>query len=425
MVSCAVVAPVQGRVRNLAVRGEFEEASRFFSRSDFGSYGRNNRLLEALDRGLIFHYAGDYPASIEAFERAKRIYDELYTRSLSGIAASWLWNDATLPYPGEDFERALMNVFQSLNFLALDDAQGALIEARNAISVLQTINDRYAPGQKNVYADDAFVRMFMGMIYELFGERQEMNDAFLSYTKAAEIYQEVYQGNYHLEIPDILKERLLSAARWMGAQEFQSYRKRFPESQASDWTDEGDRAIVILVMYRGQIVNKVPSSILLPGMDGFLTRVSFPRYRKALRTKFSDSVLVRGTGGFEQKIALAQVEDLDAIARQNLDNRRTRILARAIARPVGKQLILEALEDGVRDKAGETAGDLMNYAGNLYLLYSEQADLRGWETLPSEILIGQFQLSAGDYTMWVRDQKITDISLESGQKKFMMCWVCY
>jgi len=423
MVSCAIVAPVQGRIRNLAVQGDFEDAARFFFHSDFGLYGKNNRLLESLDRGLIFHYAGDYQASIDAFERARQIYDELYTRSLSGIAASWLWNDATLPYPGEDFERALMNVFQSLNFLALGNDQEALVEARNAVAVLQLINDRYDPGQKNVYADDAFVRMFMGIIYEMFGDRQEMNDAFLSYKKAVEVYRKIYRVNYDLPVPEILKGRLLSAAQWMGPQEFHTYQKDFSEADVSDWRDNGPRAIVVFVIYRGQIINKVSSSILLPGMDGFLTRISFPRYRKSWRKSFTDPITVRGAGGFFQKVAVETVEDLDAIARSNLDNRRARILAKAIARPVVKQLVLETAEDQVRDKAGQTAGDLMNYAGNLYLLYSEQADLRGWETLPSEILLGWAQLPAGDYSLCVRDQDVLNFSVGANEKKFIVHWI--
>lgn len=421
--SCASVPAVQGRVRNLAAKGDFDYAAQVLSRLKHGAYGKNNRLLEALDRGMIFHYAGRYQESIRAFEEAKRIHEELYTESLSRIAASWLWNDAALPYAGEDFERAMVNVVQAMNFIALGEYDSALVEARNASQTLQALNDRYPSGRKNIYDDDAFVRFLMGIIYECLGERQNLNDAFISYQKALELYDGPFRKNYEVAPPELLKENLLSAAGWMGAREAEHYQKAFSGTRMISREERRRKAEVYILYFRGQIVNKVSSGIVLPGMDGLLTRISFPRYRTGFKAAAAISARALGPDGQEQSILLERVHDIDAVARKNLDDRRLRILAKAVARPVTKQFLVEVLEDQVTDAAGKDAASLFRYAGNVYLLYSEQADLRGWETLPSEIYLGRLILPpGGPYRIFIGGTEFADFSLSEGDKKFMMYW---
>jgi len=423
--SCASVPAVQRRLRRLAAAGDFDRAVEVLARLPEGSYGKNNQLLEALDRGMILHYAGWYRESIAAFETAKRVYDELYTRSLSKIAASWLWNDAALPYPGEDFERAMINAFQALNFAAIQDYNEALVEARNVQSVLQRINDRYQAGQKNVYQDDAFVRMLTGILYESTGQRLDLNDAFVSYKKAVAGYEGHFQDDYSLNAPDVLLENCLSLAGWMGRRDLDFYQRQFLDKTYVSLAERASRAEIYIIYYHGQIVNKVQGTIVLPGMDGLLTRISFPKYRKAFQPEREIHVRAVSPEGQEKEIILQKAQDLDAIARQNLENRRLRILAKAVARPLTKQILAGAAEDVVRDKKGQTVGDLTYYAANVYLLYSEEADLRAWETLPSVISIGRLILEPGAYDFFAGKEKIASLAVSEGDKKFIMHWAAY
>ena len=50
--------------------------------------GRTNKLLYLLEKGLILHYQGQYAASNLEFERAERLSDLLYTRSVSREVAA-------------------------------------------------------------------------------------------------------------------------------------------------------------------------------------------------------------------------------------------------------------------------------------------------------------------------------------------------
>ncbi|MEW5895205.1 MAG: hypothetical protein AB1650_05565 [Candidatus Omnitrophota bacterium] len=423
--SCASLPAMQSRVNRLAAKGDFQYAAHYFSEMPEGSYGKNNRLIEALDRGMIFHYAGRYRRSIEFFEEAKKIYDELYTKSLSKIAASWLWNDSSLPYPGEDFERAMINVFQALNFLALGEHDEALVEARNASSVLQALNDRYPKDLKNVYRDDAFVRMLAGILYESLGERNDLNDALIDYRKALKLYETSFLVECGIAVPEVLKENFLSVSQWMGDDELSISKRRFQNTKIYSIKERAGKGELYVIVYRGQIVNKVEGTVVLPGMDGLLTRISFPRYRKNFKSDKSVSMKVVSEQEKEQMQFLNKAQDMDVIARLNLDNRRTRILAKAVARPVTKQLFVETAEDYVVNKAGKEAGQLFNIAGQFYLLYSEQADLRSWGTLPSEIYLGRFILEPGNYRLFVDAKPVTSIEVSAGQKKFITYWFGY
>ncbi|MCM8813845.1 MAG: hypothetical protein NC924_07930, partial [Candidatus Omnitrophica bacterium] len=176
---CSTIPKPQPLVSRGVNTGEYAAALSALTDNP-SAYGRKNQLLYWFERGTVLHYKGDYEKSIEAFAQARREYDALYTKSVSAIASTWIWNDATAPYRGEDFELVTINIFQALNYALLGKYDEALVEARDVDSTLNAINAQYAPGQKNVYREDAFVRLLMGILYELRPLRENINDAFIS-----------------------------------------------------------------------------------------------------------------------------------------------------------------------------------------------------------------------------------------------------
>lgn len=110
--SCASPSGISTHVYNLASQKDYARA-RLFLEKNKANYGKNNILLYYLDKGMVLHLAGEHKESSLAFEQAKAEYERLYTKSASGIIASWLLNEYTAPYSGEDFERVLINVLLS------------------------------------------------------------------------------------------------------------------------------------------------------------------------------------------------------------------------------------------------------------------------------------------------------------------------
>lgn len=388
----------QLRLRGLLRRADYPGAGEFLE-SKSGAYGSNNRLLYLLERGLIAHFAGQYSLSVEFFDRAKTEYEELYTKSLSGIALTWLANDYSSPYRGEDFERAMISVFQSLNYLMTGKLEEALVEARQVDEKLRLIDSSYDPGEKNVYREDAFVRLLMGIIYETSPRGAGLNDAFVSYRNSEKIYEDIYSKTYGVPAPLILKENLLTASEIMGRQEYISRKNRYPGIKALSPAEKAEKAEVYLIHYNGFSPIKEERAFMLPLPDGYVVKYSFPQYvERDYRTRSGILKAVSDNGReFSSQSELA--EDIGAIAVENLNRRRVRFVAKAVASSTGKYFLERKQEENIRKKYGDTTGDIFRLFSNLFNLVSSRADLRCWQSLPAQIRISRLLIDPGEYSL--------------------------
>jgi hypothetical protein len=383
-----------------------------------------------MDRGLILHLAHRYQDSIKAFEAAKVKADDLYTRSISKGAATWLVNDYLQPYYGEDFERVLIHIFQSLNYAALGDVENALIEARQVDSKLRVINAQYPQGRQNVYREDGFARFLMGIFYEEGRTPQDLNDAFISYAQSVDIYEKFYLPNYHVRVPEILKANILTLAKFMGPMDAIRYRSKFNQFPPVGLADKNKKAEVYLIQYNGLAPVKRPFDIPVPLPDGYITKFAFVRYEENIsdiRSSFFKAVTPDG------KLSRAPSElgeDIRAIAIQDLESKRLRVLLKAGLRPLVKYGAERAIERQIEQGQGKTPAVWFRVAGSLFNIFSEQADLRGWQTLPAEIRIARLLLAPGtyhfsvenfnEYNQAVEEVALGQAELKAGEKKFFI-----
>lgn len=408
--ACAPYIRTESRLHSLFTQGRYRQAVSFLD-SHKKSYGRNNLLLYLLNKGCILHLSGEYRQSIDVFEKAKQEYDRLYTKSVTGIAGTWMINEYAAPYRGEDFERVMINIFQAINYSLLGNIEEALVEARDVDSKLRLINNRYAPDEKNAYKEDAFARFFMGILYEALESAEGYNDARVSYSKALEIYRDDYAGNYNLRPPSLLKEKLLAAAEFM-------------EKPAG----KAQKAEVYLIQYNGLLPLKTETAIPIPLPDGYIVSLAFPQYKKRepliQRSRF-EAKNSQGVS-FEAEAELAQ--DIGAIAGRSLENRKARLIAKAALSAAAKYFAEKEIEKKVKKEYGENSGLGFRVAGSLFNLITNKADLRSWQTLPSRISICGLLLEPGEYNLAVINsdssgnflsrQEIGSVRLSAGEKKF-------
>src|SRR5262245_59468013 len=78
----------QSRINALVIAGRYDQAVRIMEAHP-EAYGERNELLFLRDKGLVYQVAGHLQESIQAFEAAKRKFDDLYARSITNIAATW------------------------------------------------------------------------------------------------------------------------------------------------------------------------------------------------------------------------------------------------------------------------------------------------------------------------------------------------
>jgi hypothetical protein len=123
-------------------------------------------------------------------------------------------------------------------------------------------------------------------------------------------------------------------------------------------------------------------------------------------------------------------ENIGAIAKQILENRKLLIGAKGILRPGMKVVGEKIAEQEVGRRYGDLAALGIDLLGTFYNLYTEQADLRSWETLPNDIRIARLVLTPGQYQFYVQSSDVYQnriekkdlgvVDLKAGEKKFFV-----
>lgn len=380
-------------------------------------------LLYLLNKGLILHYAGRWEESNRYFDQAELKMDEIY-RNLATQTAALAINDYLLPYQGEDYEKVIVNYYRALNYVHLGELDEALVECRKVDHKLTVLNDRYDP--KNVYREDAFIHYLSALIYEAQGE---LNDAFIDYRKAHEIYKSDFLPNYGLSPPPDLSGDLLRTSSALGFQpEFDEYRSTFPSATwipEEDWETKGE---IVLIVEMGEIGEKREREMSAT-FPGYVLKVATPWLPR-------EKPRVRGVhlSVAETFVVPSVVENLNAIAVKNLEDKSGRILARAVARAAAKYGVAKAGEKVAKKVEGNNQEDsifprLVRGILNLLGVVTEHADTRGWSLLPGEILMARVPLPPGVYDLRVdfrvdRGRKVeprtvSQLRVEAGRKIFL------
>ncbi len=393
-----------------------------------------DRLLYRLEKGLILHYLGDYEASNRQFEKAERLIDNRFTRSLSRELASLITNDAVRKYTGEEFERILINYYRALNYQYLGELQSALVECRKANLKLE----EYAAAAEYelTYKNDAFMQYVTGLFFEA---QQEWNDAYISYQDAEKGYR-AYAKTFGLSPPLMLAQDLAALATRFGYDDhLQEYRSRYDLLGRTDHASGGE---VIVFAETGFIARKHEREISLPilqddnthrvwalsdqmayryrhqrhyvGVDYWL-RIALPEYRPVSSQVSSARLTAVG-----QTAHAVLLQDLDVIAMKNLQEKEGSILARTAARALAKSIATEVAEE---------KSEILGFFVNLFGAATEAADTRGWLALPRQIRVARLRVPAGTVDLIlefvngkgrvVDGFRFTGIEVAEGQRVFL------
>lgn len=405
------------------------EAALLEQRHNKKNYATRNRVLYYLDEGLLAHYAGHYEESNTSFLKAEEIMADLYTRSIRKEAASFLINDTTTDYRGEDFEAALVNLFLALNYAQLGQIDEALVEARKVDSKLNSFNLEYPIGKKNIYKEDAFIRYFMGILYLA---ARETNDAFISFRKAEQIYRNDYQPNYGIGPPNILIDDLLRTAKKINFNdEYDQYSNTYPEIARRLKKREPNEAQVYFIHYNGRGAEKVERNFIAPMPDKYVVKLAYPQFAKrSFQVKGATISLNEMDNRKRYNFSSQVVEDVSAIAQLNLKNRMGRIIAKAVARVTAKYLLAKEAEKKALKDGDKNLARIIRFTSQTYLVAFENADTRHWRLLPAMIQVGRGSLPSGryegniqltdQYGSTITSRPVEPFSLAAGETKFMI-----
>ncbi|WP_300672871.1 hypothetical protein [Desulfoluna sp.] len=369
-------------------------------------YGSHAQLLYHLDCAMIHYQCGDLVKAAAELNEADEMAQRLWTKSISAGAASFLVNDLIVDYPGEDFERALINLFSAFTYIRQGSYENALVECRKLNTLLTEYNTQYET--KNVYKEDALGRYISGILSEMDGE---YSDAYIYYYEALKAYRD-YNTAYGTPTPPSLYEDLVRVAgpadRLKEAREIAtSYTGKVPTAKKTR-----SMGRIVYIHINGKAPKKIENKFTHMGPTGPIS-IAFPQY-VTFPVGCSDSSLVLSDESGQKITTQATLaEDISRIAVKNLNDRKARIWAKTITRAVAKQVAVHAAAKAVEKEQGEFAGLLAQIAGQVAASATETADTRCWRTLPGEIYIASRFVKPGEYSASAATCAETDTYLET------------
>jgi hypothetical protein len=407
MHSCMSYYQKMSKFQGFAEMGDFEKADKVLTGEKNPDEGRN-RFLYFANMGWTQHMLGDEKQSNVLLNRADD-YIENFERNYAMDALSMLTNPTVKPYQPETIENTMLNYYKAMNYLQLNDREGALVEARKITQKLYEQKDKYKDKQDR-YSDDAFAHILIGLIYDASGD---YNNAFIAYRNADKAFDNIYSTQFELNTPLQLKQDLLRTASLSG---MNSELDRFERKYQMKYTDAEHEAQLVFFWENGFGPVKDQWSInftKIGSSGGFVTftneemgltfpiyighmssqektgfseleifRIAFPKYVERER------ILNTAQISFENKeYPLYLAEDINAISFKVLNDRMLRELATSVARFAAKK----ATEAAVRSQNQ----DIGTAVGILNAL-TETADTRNWQTLPSQISYCRIPLKTGD-----------------------------
>ncbi|MDQ3234615.1 MAG: hypothetical protein M3Q07_22655 [Pseudobdellovibrionaceae bacterium] len=380
--------------------GQYGEALQKLEESPLKEQTRN-RLLYFLEKAMILDRQGQRDESRKLLIRADKIVDELYTTSISKGAATFVFNDSAQDYPGEDYEKVAIHTMLAHSFLEDGDLKSARVEAARINTRLNEINGFYEDN-KNRYKEDAYARYLAGMIYEALGED---DSAIVDYRAALKIYEGDYSKIFATRPPDhlvvALYRLLVKRNRGDEAKELKTrFQLQGPKLDSKETLGE-----IIVLHELGEIASKEKSEFVIP-VGGEVVRFSFPVIRR-VKSQYGRTA-VKLDEDRTEPADLAQ--NFDMIARETLEDRRGRIMAKSLARLIMKSQMTQ--------KAGKEFGPLGYLAGNIYGAFTETADTRSWILLPAAVKVSRIQVKPGNYDLTVyndgKTSRVRKVAIKAG-----------
>jgi len=401
-ISCATKSEAYKDIDQAVGKDEFDTAVEALVKGQDSKrpiYPEKNAVSLFLDKGLLEHYAGNYAASSKDLQEAERLIAEAFTKSVTADIASYIANDNTKEYPGEDFEDIYINVFNALNYYNRGDIDGALVEIRKLTITsgkLDMLSRKYEEarskagkgasdtfGSNGVSANDALPK----------GKSVNFSNSVLARYLSALFY--LSDGN-----PDSARIEFDQLQRAFAANK-NVYYQPFPKSIEDVRTVPAGKARLNIIGFTGlsPVKEEAKFPVFFPFTYPILCTpvLKLPQFVK--RPSAIDRVEVIVEGG--EKFNLELLEDMGAVAEETFNARFTDIFFKTFLRLLIKYASTDVAANIAREQGGDLAGLAAAVAGKSAADASEGADIRMSRYMPDKAYIGGINLNPGPHNITI------------------------
>jgi len=384
-------------------------------------YPRLNAVSLYLDKGLLEHYAENYADSAKDLLEAERLIQEAYTKSVTANIASYIANDNTKEYPGEDYEDIYLSVFNALNFYNNGDTEGALVEIRKltlSSGKLDMLSRKYEKANKSAedYMTNELNKKNIRNNQQLpAGAKVNFsNSALARYLGVLFYLDENNEDSARIE-HDQIKAAFASNPN--------VYYNPMPKSIDDMRTIPENKARLNIIGFAGlsPIKEEKTIKVNLPFFDNpvyNLLQFKLPELKRRPSAIKRIEVEVQG----QEKFGLELLEDMSAVIEETYKAHYANIYLKTVIRTLLKNAAAVIAADQVRRNAGaygELAGLGTFVAGKIAADVSESADIRMGRFFPDKAYIGAIDLEPGTYNIKVNFgssvKEFKNISVKTGR----------
>ena len=403
------------------------------------SKAKGNALqLYGPELGRVQQFSGNFKASLATYSKVidQVRHDQLQAKvrisHLLTDTSTLLTNDNAIPFTLSGYEIVYLYYYQALNYLGLHDLTNALVSVRRAISeqtYIKQINaEQLAAAQREArkkhlnfnpqdykqfkqtmaLASDVKNNFENGFGYYLggilFAADGDLNNAIVSLRNALQVSP---QNRY-------VQKKLLELMAEQGGYDGEIARdvKKFGLSQAPKIPENSGQLVV--VYEQGFVKPKTQVTIPIPIPGYFNSQVQtfvFPAYQGNAPTPMSLSVSDDQQRWGNTDVVVRTLP----LAAHSLKDHYPFIFIRAVLRLVAKAAMTHQA-----NKQNGFAGLI----AQIYSVVSNQADLRSWLTLPSNVQVLQHYAKPGHYKLLLQQsshRQNVSVTLQSG--KTTLLWV--
>jgi len=401
--SCAAKSAVYKNIDQAVYQNEFEmgiDAIKKGQESKKPIYPEKNAVSLFLDKGLLEHYAGKNSDSSKDLQEAERLIAEAYTKSVTADVASYIANDNTKEYPGEDFEDIYLNVFNALNYYRADDIEGALVEIRRLTESggkLNMLNRKYEGTGPN--AGEYMLGQLKKIGLSVNPQLPQGNSVKFSNSALARYLSVLFYLNKGKSDDARIEFEQLHAAF---AANPNIYSYPFPKSAEDIQTVPDGKARLNIISFTGLSPVKEEGTYrsLFPFFRNPVLWVSeFKLPRFVQRPSRIDRIEVAVEG--EDSFNLELLEDMGAVIKETYNARFGNLFFKTHIRILLKYAAIDIAAAKVGEKNGDLTAVLSAIAGKTAADAIESADIRMSRYFPDKAYIGGINLDPGTYALTV------------------------
>ena len=363
-----------------------------------------HKPLVALERAMLFQAQGRYEWSARDLSAAEEELEFLdLTQDPVGTIGKYVYSDTAGVYKVPPTERLALNGLNMLNYLAMNDLQGAGVEARRFTIARDYIESLAKNNSKTSHG--AFGSYVAGFVFEKLGEPD----------RALRYYEETLGPANLASLREPIL-RLSAQGRYRGPK-LKAFLRELGQPASDEKStppaNEEPDGEILVVLGLGRVPYKIPERMPIGAAIGYAgvsvtgnpevlahTVFKFVVYPELVTPDSQvNGAAVRLDG---QSLGTELLTDLGAEIAREYETIKPKIIAAALTRMIARAAAAEGARYVGRKKEGKTTGFLAALFTEAALTALDRPDTRSWTLLPGRIYVCRTRVKPGQHEIQVQ-----------------------